>query len=471
MKTPVFDALKKLMEEDSVFFHMPGHKGKNTLINWGQYIPQIDTTETEGMDNLLDPRGIIQESQELASKLFGSKSTHYGVNGSTGSIYIALATITKPGDKILVQRNCHKAVYNAMILNRLNPIYMYPNYNEEYHVMTGIDPKDIDEILSQDEEIKAVVITYPNYYGVCSDLETIANIVHKHNRILMVDEAHGPHMTFSDRLPKPALACGADIVIHSTHKTLPSFTQTSMIHVGSDRIDLNKLRDRFQLYTTTSPSYLFTASNEIAVAYMDTEEARKRLEWNIDKCNETIERLKKIDRVFVFTGDENDKTIFAKDNTKILFRIDGMKGAKVKKQLYSKYNIRLEMTDYYYALALTSLMNDEEDYERFIAAVEDLARTAPYEEVTPVSIKMPIPEVKMSIYEAYHGNKKQRELKYSIGKISATSIIPYPPGVPLVVPGEEITQELYEQIIFLMESGIEIVGLMGYNKDRLVVVE
>lgn len=471
MKTPVFDALNKLMEENSVFFHMPGHKGKNTLINWGDYIPFIDTTETEGMDNLLDPRGIIQESQELAAKVFGAKYTQYAVNGSTGSIYIALATITKPGDKILVQRNCHKAVYNAMILNRLNPVYMYPNYNEEYHVMTGLDPKEIDEILSEDDEIKVVVITYPNYYGVCSDLETIANIVHKHNRILMVDEAHGPHMTFSERLPKSALECGADIVIHSTHKTMASFTQTSMIHVGTDRVDLNKLRDRFQLYTTTSPSYLFTASNEIATAYMDTEEAKKKLEWNIDKCEETIKRLNSIARVFVFTGDENDKTIFAKDNTKILFRIDGMKGSQVKKQLYAKYNIRLEMTDYYYALALTSLMNEEEDYERLIAAVEDLAKTGPYEDITPVSIKMPTPEVIMPIYEAYHSSKKQVELKYSIGKISATSIIPYPPGVPLVVPGEEITQELYDQITFLMENGIEIVGLMGYNKDRLVVVE
>lgn len=471
MRTPVFDALKRLKEEDSVFFHMPGHKGKNTLVNWGEFIPEIDTTETMGMDNLLDPRGIINESQELAAKVFGAKHTFYGVNGSTGSIYIALATITKPGDKVLVQRNCHKAVYNAMILNRLNPVYIYPNYNEKYHIMTGIDPKDVDEALSKDKDIKAVVVTYPNYYGVCSDLESIANIVHKHNRILMVDEAHGPHMTFSERLPKSALACGADIVIQSTHKTLPSFTQTSMIHVGSDRIDINKLKDRFQLFTTTSPSYLFTASNEIAVAYMDTAEAKERLEKNIDKCEETIKRLNQIDRVFVFTGDDEDKTIFAKDNTKILFRIDGIKASQVKRELYTKYNIRIEMTDYYYALALTSLMNDESDYERLIEAVEDLAKTSPYEEISSMSVNIPLPKIIMPIYDAYHGNKKQIDLKDSIGKVSATSIIPYPPGVPLVVPGEEITKEVYDQITSLMENNIEIVGLMGYNKDRLVIVE
>ena len=171
MKTPVFDALKNLVEENSVSFHMPGHKGKNTLVNWGEYIPSIDTTEVEGMDNLLEPRGIIQESQDLAAKVFGAKATYYGVNGSTGSNYVALATITKPGDKILIQRNCHKSIYNALILNRLNPVYIYPNYNENFNVLTGLYPEDIEQILTEQPDIKAVVLTYPNYYGVCSDLK------------------------------------------------------------------------------------------------------------------------------------------------------------------------------------------------------------------------------------------------------------------------------------------------------------
>lgn len=470
MKTPVFDGLKSLMEENSVSFHMPGHKGKNTLIEWGKYIPYIDTTETEGVDNLLEPRGIIKESQELAAEVFGSKATFYAVNGSTGSIYIAISTITKPGDKVLIQRNCHKAVYNAMILNRLNPIYMYPNYNEKYNVLTGLYPEDIEQALIENPDIKAVVMTYPNYYGVCSDLEKIAEIVHKYNKILMVDEAHGPHMSFSDKLPISAIKAGADIVIHSTHKTLPSFTQTSMIHVGTDRIDLNKLRDRFQLYTTTSPSYLFTLSNEIATAYMDGE-GRERLDWSINKVNEVIERLQKIDRVFVFTGDSDDETIHSKDNTKILFKIDGIRGSQVKKRLRTEYNIRLEMADYYYGLILTSLMNDEEDYEKIIAAIEDMAKNSPYEEINPVSIKMPTPQVKMNLADAYYGKKELVNLKDSIGRISAASIIPYPPGIPLIVPGELITQELYDHIMFIMENGLEIVGLMGYNKDQIVVVE
>src|SRR5690554_5289424 len=294
-------------------------------------------------------------------------------------------------------------------------------------------------------------MTYPNYYGVCSDVKAIADIVHKHNKILMVDEAHGPHMTFSDKLPMSALEAGADIVIHSTHKTLPSFTQTSMIHVGTDRIDLNKLRDRYQLYTTTSPSYLFTLSNEIAAAYMDGE-GRDRLDKSIDKVNEVIKRLQEIPRVDVFVGDSEDETIFDKDNTKILINIDGIRGSTVKKKLRTEYNIRLEMADFYYALILTSLMNEDEDFEKVIAAIEDLAKNAPYEEINWVNVKMPTPKVIMRPADAYYGKKEQIKLKDAIGRVSAAPIIPYPPGIPLIVPGEEITQEIYEHVLFLMED-------------------
>ncbi len=470
MKTPVLDALKKLMEEGHTSFHFPGHKNKNTLIEWGEYIPYIDTTETEGMDNLLEPRGIIKESQELAAKAFRAKATYYAVNGSTGSNYIAMATITKPGDKVLVQRNCHKSIYNGMILNRLNPVYLYPNYNEKHHVLTGIDPEDIERAIQENPDIKAVIITNPNYYGVCSDIEEIVKVVHKYNKVLMVDEAHGPHLVFSEKGPISSIEAGADIVIHSTHKTLPSFTQTSMIHVGTDRIDLNKLRDRYTLFTTTSPSYLFTLSNEIATAYMDGE-GRERLGRNIEKIDQVIERLNSIDRVSVFTGDREDSTIHDKDNTKILFKIDGIKGSEVMKILRKKYNIRLEMSDYYYGLALATVMNEDEDFEKLIQAIEDIARTEPYEELNQTSIKMPTPKIRMGAYDAYYAKKELLNLKDSIGRISATSVIPYPPGIPLIAPGEEITQELYDHILFIMENGLEIVGLMGYNKDQIVVIE
>lgn len=470
MKTPVFDALKNLVEENSVSFHMPGHKGKNALVDWSKYVPAIDTTEVEGVDNLLEPRGIIQESQRNAAKVFGSKETLYCVNGSTGSNYIAMATVTKPGDKVLIQRNCHKSIYNALILNKLNPIYIYPNYNENYNLLTGVFPEDIERELTEHPDIKAVVLTYPNYYGVCFDLKKIADIVHEHGKVLLVDEAHGPHMGLLDKLPMSAIKAGADIVIHSTHKTLPSLTQTSLMHICSDRIDMNKLRDRYQLYTTTSPSYLFTLSNESAVAYMDGE-GRDKLKWNVEKCEEVIKRLNAIDRVEVFTGDPTDETIISLDPTRILISIDGIRGSQIKKRLRSEYNIRLEMSDYYYALALASLMNEDEDYEKLIAAIEDMAKKSGYEEINYVNVNMPTPKMIISPADAYYSKKAQVELKDAIGRIAAAPIIPYPPGIPLIVPGEEFTKEIYDHIIFLMENGLEIVGLMGEDKDHIVVVE
>lgn len=470
MKRPVFEALSKLKDENSVSFHMPGHKGKNTLFNWGDYIPAIDTTETYDMDNLLEPRGVILESEKEAAKVFGAMNTFYAVNGSTGSIYIAIATITKPGDTVIVQRNCHKSVYNALILNRLNPVYVYPKYNDDYHVLTGVDPDEIEDLILDNPEVKAVIVTHTNYYGIASDLERIAEICHNYGKILMVDEAHGPHMKFDDRLPKSALECGADIVIHSTHKTLTGFTQTSMIHVGSERIDINKLKDRFQLYTTTSPSYLFTLSNETACAYMDGE-GREKLHHNVTKCLEFIEELKKIDRVEVFEGDEFDKTIKSKDNTKILFKLEGVKGSRLRKELYERHNIRLEMSDYYYALIFATLMNEDEDYEKLLEAIKDLSKNLSYEEVKHIKVNMPDPKIIIRPADAYYSSKKIISLKDSLGEIVTSPIIPYPPGVPLLVPGEEITEEILDHIQFLKESDLNIVGLLGDDQDSLVVVD
>ena len=205
MNTPILDRLNKLKKDNSISFHTPGHKGKNTLINWGDYIPYIDTTEIFGMDNLHDPKGIIKDSQDLAAKAFGAIETIYSVNGTTGGIYIALGGITNPGDKVLIQRNSHRSIYNGIILNRLNPEYIYPNYNKKHRLLTGIDPKALEAKLRQDKDIKVVVLVYPNYYGICSNIERIAEIVHKYNRILLVDEAHGRHFIFSEKMTISAL--------------------------------------------------------------------------------------------------------------------------------------------------------------------------------------------------------------------------------------------------------------------------
>ncbi len=467
MNTPILDALKKLKKQNSISFHTPGHKGKNTLINWKDYIPFIDTTEIWGMDNLQDPKGIIKESQELAAKAFGAKHTLYSINGTTGGIYIALSTVTKPGDKILIQRNSHKSVYNAALLNRLDIEYIYPNYNEANYIFTGIDPKDVETKLKECEDIKVVVITYPNYYGICSNIERIAEIVHKYDKILLVDEAHGSHFVFSKKLPISALEAGADIVVQSTHKTLVSFTQSSMIHVGTDRVDIDKLMNMSSFYQSTSPSYILMLSLEIARAYME-EEGICKLEEAIYLSQYTSNKLKIIEGVNIFTGDDKDTTIYDKDPMKILFKLNGMTGANLSKKLMERYRIYLEMSDYYYALALITLMNSKDDFKRLIEAMEELAEEK-YTEIKSINVNMPKPNILMPIHEAFYSNKKEMDLRESIGEISASYIIPYPPGIPLICPGEEITEEIYYYILQLMDVGIEIVGFMGYNKEKILV--
>ncbi len=468
MKTPVMDALKKLVEEDSISFHFPGHKGRTTNIDWKKLMPMMDTTETRGMDNLLDPNGIIKESQDEAAKVFGAKKTFYVPNGSTGSNYIALSVVCQRGDKILVQRNCHKSIYNSMILNDLRPVYVYPNFNNLYESTTGVRPEDIKDALDKDPDIKAVCLTSPNYYGICSDIEAIAKIVHDREKILIVDEAHGPHIKFSERYPKSAIDSGADLVIHSTHKTLPSITQTSMLHICSDRIDINTVRDRFQLYTTTSPSYLFTVSNEMATAYMEVE-GRNRLDDMYDYIVDLRKRLEAIDGVSVLQKDPDDETIFDLDISRILIGLRGYKGTELMDILYRDYNIRMEMNDYYSTLAMSTVMNTKEDFEKLYEAVKDIAKREKRKALEKLSIDMPRPTIAMSPAQAYFSKKKLVDLKDSIGKVVATSVIPYPPGVPLLATGELITKELYDYLMFLLENNINIVNLSEDKKQILVV--
>lgn len=470
MKTPILNQLNKIRKKEKVSFHMPGHKGKNTLINWADFIPYMDTTELPGLDNLHQPTGVIEESQRLASKTFGAKETIYSVNGTTTGIYIALAAVTNPKDTILIQRQSHKSIYNGAILNRLNIDYIYTNYNEKYHLYTGINPLDIELKLKENPNISAVVISHPNYFGLCSDIEKIADIVHKYDKILLVDEAHGSHFIFSDKLPISSLEAGADLCVQSTHKTLPSFTQTSMIHVGSHRVNIDKLRNMSSLYQTTSPSYMFMLSLELARAYME-EEGVNRLNRNIEKTNKLVEELKAIEGVYVFTGDEEDKTIKDKDITKILFGVEGMTGTDLAKVLMEDYGIFLEMSDYYYALALSSLMNDEEDFDNLKKAIIDIAENKLKKRLSPLSFNLPKPKVNLPIYEAYYSPKDIVTLEEGIGRISSSFIIPYPPGVPLLCPGEIVTEELVKYIRFAKDIGIEIIGLIDYNKEKIEVIK
>jgi len=471
MRMPIIEGLKKYSKENNTRFHMPGHKGRNSLINWGELIPQIDVTEVEGTDNLHKPMSIILESEEIAARVFGAKRTFYSVNGTTAGIYAAITASAKAGEKIAIQRNCHKSVYNALILGRIEPVYIYPYYSQRNNIVTGIDPEDIRTLLEGDNDIKAVVITYPSYYGICSDVKAIADIVHSYNKMLIVDEAHGSHLVFSNKLPMSALEAGADISIQSTHKTLPAFTQSSMVHVGSDRVDIEKLQAKLSVFQTTSPSYLLMASLDAARAYMEVE-GMSKLDSLIENIKEQTSYLKEIKGIEIFEKSNIDSSFHDFDITKLLIRVNNIKGSSLDTILRDKYSIQLEMADYYFGLALMTVMDDKEDLKRLGDALEDLVRTEYREDkLKDIDVRYIKADTKITLYEASNIETEAIELKKSKGRISGDFITPYPPGIPVISPGEVITEEIIEYIQELRKCNIQILGFLDYNREKIKVVK
>ncbi|MBS4535906.1 aminotransferase class I/II-fold pyridoxal phosphate-dependent enzyme [Clostridium sp. D2Q-14] len=457
MKTPIIKGLLKYNDEKNIRFHMPGHKGRR-IYGLGCSISEIDVTEVDGTDNLHNPKDIIKESQDKASRIYGVKKTFYSINGTTGGIYAAITAATKPGDEILIQRNCHKSVYNAMVLGRLKANYIYPEYDEENNILTTIGADKIDEILVNNEKIKAVVITYPSYFGICSDIKAIAGIVHKHNRILIVDEAHGSHLIFNDELPISAEEAKGDIIIQSTHKTLPAYTQSSMLHITSNRVGMDRMKRTMSMYQTTSPSYILMYSLDMALGYMESE-GKYRFKEVLKYIDEFNKKISKLEGISIFTGGDN----YQFDKTKILIRATtiGLTGNELEDILRKDYNIQLEMADLYYGLAMASVLSERGDFDKLYIALKDISEKYKNnkEKKEIKSIKYIYPEQKIPIYEAFNKDNKIVSLDKAEGKVLGDYIIPYPPGIPILVPGERITKEIIEYIKEINNAKIEILGL------------
>lgn len=432
-----------------ISFQMPGHKQRHFEEPF-DYITH-DVTETHGTDNLLDPKECIRESERELERIFGTKRSYYMVNGSSGSLIVAINAATVPGDTILVQRNCHKSVFNAAIISRLNLKYFDANYDEEDNLITDADPAEIERQLIADKNIKCVVVTSPNYFGVVSDIKKIAEVVHKHGAVLVVDEAHGAHFQYSGYKEHSAVCQGADLVIHSPHKTLPALTQTSMLHLCSDRVSEKKVMKSIVLFTTTSPSYVFTQNMEAAADFMERE-GKRLIYQNIEYIDKMEKDLK--DKVVFYKSKGN----FFKDPMKVLFRIPGMIGFDIVRSLYFDYNIRVEMADFYYVLCIATVMNTKEDYEKLTKALLEIAK-GDKKFITLPKYKKIVPNVELKAYEAFYKHTKEVLLKDSVGKISAKIVAPYPPGVPLLVPGELITQDIVDVICEYKEFNAKIVGL------------
>ena len=465
----ILSGLKKLKNDDLVSFHVPGHKTGKIFEKLGykdilEKIYTLDTTEIDGTDNLHNAKEIIKYSQDRAARVFNSDETIYLVNGTTCGVEAAIMATCHPKSKVIVNRDCHQSVINACILGDIEPIYISSKVCKKTNIIMGVDFEDTKSVIDQNLDAKALVLTYPTYYGRTFDLKSICDYAHSKNMIVIVDEAHGAHLQLSDDLPKSAIEQGADIIIQSTHKTLPSFTQSSMMHIKGKKIDVNKIKAMLRFLESSSPSYMFLTSLELAVDIYDKH--GKKLMNNLIK---NIENFKS-----KFKNNENIIIDNNMDKAKIFISLKkyGITGYDLDSILREKYKIQVELSNYYGVLLICTIGNDEEDFIKLEKSLEDLLLNITKEKtLQDTNYPECIPKKILNPRDAFYSNKKTVKLEDSIGKISGEYIIPYPPGISLISPGEIITQEIITYIQQGVKSGMIVSGMRDVNLDYIDVID
>jgi arginine/lysine/ornithine decarboxylase len=476
----LYKKLDDYSKTDYYPFHMPGHKGNLSCID-AEFPFNRDITEIQGFDNLHHPEGIIKESQEAAARLYGTKESFYSINGSTAAILTAISATVKKGGQILIARNCHKAVYNALYLRNLQPVYVYPHVNCKLGINGGISPDRVERALEENPNLEAVLITSPTYDGIVSDVKVIAEIAHRYGVPLIVDEAHGAHFRYSDYFPQSAVDEGADLVIQSFHKTLPSMTQTAILHICSDRVDSSRIRRYMGIYQSSSPSYILMASLDACVDKM-TRDGKMMFEEftkNLEKTRKRLEKCKYIQLVTPQISHEMRITDF--DRSKLLFSTvnSSLNGKQLHQILHEEFHLEPEMDAENYVLALTAVGDTKEGFERLCLAIEEIDRresekcvgNSEEEDENNYDDRFRKMKQIMTISEAMDASYKECLLEESVGKISAEFAYLYPPGIPILVPGEQITGLFVRNVRRYMEQGLDLQGLCDSTNEMIRIVQ
>lgn len=467
----LYDKLKQNQASGNYPYHMPGHKRNMTGFPMEEYYG-IDITEIDGFDNLHKPQEILKEVMDRAAKLFGAE-TYLLINGSTGGILSAVSAALRKGQTLLMARNCHKAAYHAAYLNECRTEYCYPEFLETYGICGVVSPEKIAEKLDENPDIKAIFFTSPTYDGVVSDVEKIVEAAHRKGIAVIVDEAHGAHFGLDERFPKSAVECGADIVIHSIHKTLPAFTQTALLHVQGELIDRKRLQRFLQIYQTSSPSYILMAGIEQCISILEKD--RKILYNNFFEQNKMFEKqIENLQYIKVLSAKTAPKEVFAFDAGKkiISVRGTGLTGQEIYAKLLEKYGLQMEMAGQDYVTAIMTIMDCEEGYVRLAKALMEMDAELADWSSRGMQRKEPLPCAEMEyplqaiyiIHEAWEKDTEKIYLEQCEGEISAEFVHIYPPGIPLIVPGERFTKAVVEQLLRYRQQGLTIEGLYDSNK-------
>jgi arginine/lysine/ornithine decarboxylase len=477
--------LRKLMEygkSDFYPFHMPGHKRQyeeSFAIDFPNPF-SIDITEIDGFDNLHHPAGILKESMEWASKIYGSSRTYYLINGSSSGILSAISGTVSRGGTILMSRNCHKSAFHGVFLNQLRTEYIYPQIIKSFGIQGGLLPEKIEEMLMNHPKIQAVFVVSPTYDGIVSDIEAIAKVVHRFRLPLIVDEAHGAHFSFGRRggFPVSAIELGADVVIQSLHKTLPSFTQTAVMHVREGYVDMGRLDRYVHMYQTSSPSYVLMAGIESCIRYM-TGDGREEMKLFSGKIKEVRRILSGLKHLRLLTDKEKGMYgIYEMDCSKVIIstRGTGKSGAWLAGWLRKEYHLEMEMCGSDYVTAILTLADTQEGLERLCNALlyidSKISTKERFEGGNTLCQELErMVECRMTIAEAMEESRCKVKIPDGEGRVSAEFVYVYPPGIPIVVPGEVLKKESVDLIMKYKEMGLAVQGMEDEKSGEIYVVD
>ncbi len=461
------EQLQAYGESDFYPYHMPGHK-RRQLGGLDAGILSLDITEIDGFDNLHQAEDILQELQEHANVLYGAEQTFCLVNGGTCGILSAISAVLPEGGHLLMARNCHRSVYHAVYLRRLRTTYLYPEQVQGFDFCEAVTAGQVEQALARESGIGAVLIVSPTYEGRIADVKAIAQAVHRRGIPLIVDEAHGAHLGFAEGFAPGSCGQGADLVIHSVHKTLPAMTQTALLHVNGQLVDRDRLKRFLHIYQSTSPSYLLMASVGDAMDIVE-EQGRKRFAGFLEAYRRMLAHLQGCHRLRFVSWRDVERGI--QDIGKLVIVTDraGVSGQWLYHVLRERYHLQCEMSAGSYCLAMFTMADDEEAYERMERALLEIDRELTEKEAAEMENKRApaysLPSIAYSLAEAWDMSWKMTRLSDAVGFPAADFINLYPPGIPMLVPGEVLTEELCQRLLNYQAQGLNLQGIVEQDGD------
>jgi len=509
-QTPLVDALRANAARPHAAFYTPGHKrgvgiSPRLADLLGEALFRADLTELSELDNLFAPQGVIQQAQQLAAEAFGASQTWFLVNGSTCGIEAAILATCGMGDKIILPRNVHSSVVAGLILSGAMPIFVNPEYDPVLDIAHSITPASVQAALKQHPDAKAVMIVYPTYYGICGDVEAIARITHQYNIPLLVDEAHGAHFAFHPQLPQAALAAGADLSVQSIHKTLGAMTQASMLHIRGNRVNSDRLNKALQLVQSTSPSYILLASLDAARQQMALH-GKELMSRTLQLADEARTRISQIPGLSILEISPSSTNLtppnptslvgkggilspspprggvgerFALDKTRLTVTVSGLglTGFEAE-EILDELGVTAEFASLQNLTFIISLGNTEADIEQLVQGFTTLANHRIKKEKNDLKLSKLVWDdfsvgnsVRMSPREAFFAESETLPIQETTERICAEIVCPYPPGIPMLMPGEVISQTDVEYLQQIQLIGGFISGCADASLNTLKVVK